>query len=108
MKIAVVGSGISGLASAYYLQKFSEVTLYEAENRLGGHTDTHRIDFQDKAFDIDTGFIVFNELNYPRFCHWLNELEVRWQPSNMSFAVSDTNTGLEYGTGDLAAFFCPA
>ena len=94
MKIAVVGSGISGLASAYYLQGFSEVTLFESENRLGGHTDTHRIDCADKTFHVDTGFIVFNQHNYPKFSHWLDELGIQWQSSNMSFSVSDAKTGI--------------
>ena len=105
MKIAVVGSGISGLASAYYLQGFSEVTLFESENRLGGHTDTHRIVFGDKTYHVDTGFIVFNQMHYPKFCCLLNELGVHWQTSNMSFSVSDAKTGLEYGTGGIDAFF---
>jgi len=105
VKIAVVGSGISGLASAYYLQGFSEVTLFESENRLGGHTDTHRIDCADKTFHVDTGFIVFNQHNYPKFSHWLDELGIQWQSSNMSFSVSDAKTGIEYGTGGIDAFF---
>ncbi|MBM29903.1 MAG: dehydrogenase [Gammaproteobacteria bacterium] len=105
MKVAVVGSGISGLASAYYLQRFSEVTIFEAESRLGGHTDTHQIDCADKTFHVDTGFIVFNQHNYPKFCHWLGELGIQWQSSHMSFSVRDTKTDLEYGTGGIDAFF---
>ena len=71
MKIAIVGAGISGLYAAHYLSKQHHVTLYEAHDTLGGHTDTHSITIKERNYKIDTGFIVFNEHNYHylyRYC----------------------------------------
>ena len=106
MKIAVVGSGISGLTSAYYLSKEHEVSLFEANNYLGGHTDTHNIDVAGQQYRIDTGFIVFNHENYPSFTALLNELGVSSQPTEMSFSVHNTLSGLEYNATDLNRLFC--
>ncbi len=106
MKIAVVGSGISGLTSAYYLSKHHEVSLFEANNYLGGHTDTHSIDVAGHSYRIDTGFIVFNHQNYPNFTALLNELSVASQPTEMSFSVHNTLSGLEYNATDLNRLFC--
>lgn len=104
MKVAVIGGGIAGLSAAWRLQGHGcQVELFEQEDRLGGHTDTHAINVAQGSVQIDTGFIVFNELNYPQFSQWLSELNVRSQPSHMSFAVRDERSGLEYGTGDLQA-----
>jgi predicted NAD/FAD-binding protein len=106
MKIAVVGAGISGLTSAYYLAKKHEVTVFEAGNYLGGHTDTHLIDISGKAFHVDTGFIVFNQQNYPNFSALLSQLGVDSQPTEMSFSVSNATSGLEYNATDLNKLFC--
>lgn len=106
MKIAVVGAGISGLASAYYLAKQHDVTLFEASNYLGGHTDTHSVEVAGKALNVDTGFIVFNEQNYPNFSQLLTELGVESQPTAMSFSVSNAKSGLEYNATDLNKLFC--
>lgn len=106
MKVAVVGAGISGIAAAHGLQDHADVTLFEAERRLGGHTDTHAILSGDRTYRVDSGFIVFNEENYPHFSAWLAELGVPSKPSDMSFGVSNRLTGLEYGTSTLDALFC--
>ena len=105
MRVAVVGGGIAGLAAADACQSFADVTLFEAQPRLGGHTDTHNLLVGDRAFAVDTGFIVFNRENYPLFSTWLDRLGVASQPTEMSFGVS-TSTGLEYGTSHLGAVFC--
>lgn len=106
MNVAVIGSGIAGLAAAYHLSGLAAVTLYEAQDRLGGHTDTHDIETADGVLAIDSGFIVFNEPNYPGFTAWLKTLGVGSQPSDMSFSVSCPRTGLEYGTDSAGALFC--
>ncbi len=106
MKIAIVGSGISGLYTAYYLSKQHHVTLYEANSTPGGHTDTHAIVLGDQTYAVDTGFIVFNEHNYHYFCRFLNDLGVASQPSDMTFSVTDALTGLEYNATTLDKLFC--
>jgi predicted NAD/FAD-binding protein len=106
MKIAIVGAGISGLTSAYYLAKHHQVTVFEAGNYLGGHTDTHSVEIAGKVVNVDTGFIVFNEQNYPNFSQLLSELDVSSQPTNMSFSVSNIKSGLEYNATDLNKLFC--
>ncbi len=105
MKIAVIGSGISGMTAAYYLSKQHEVSLFEAGDRLGGHTATIDVPENDNIIPIDTGFIVFNDWTYPGFIALLDELGVENLPTNMSFSVSDRNTGLEYAGSDLNTLF---
>jgi len=103
-RLAVVGGGIAGMAAAWRLQQSgAEVHLYEREARLGGHTHTHSLTVADGQVNVDTGFIVFNDQNYPAFSQWLQTLGVAAQPSNMSFAVRDELAQLEYGTTNLAA-----
>ncbi len=106
MKIAIVGSGISGIYAAHYLDKQHEVTLYEANPYLGGHTDTHHLVLEGRQFAVDTGFIVFNEHNYLHFCRFLEELNVSSKPSDMTFSVSDPQTGLEYNATTLDKLYC--
>lgn len=107
MKVAVVGAGISGLASAHYLDKQGhEVHLFEANNYVGGHTDTHVINVAGKSWNVDTGFIVFNYANYPYFSRFLEELGVESQASDMSFGVHNVHTGLEYNATSLDGLFC--
>jgi uncharacterized protein len=106
MKIAIVGSGISGLYAANYLSKQHEITIYEANPYLGGHTDTHNIFLTDRYVAVDTGFIVFNEHNYHYFCRFLRDLNVASQPSDMSFSVTDAKTGLEYNATTMDKLFC--
>ncbi len=106
MRIAVVGAGVSGIAAAYRLQQEADVVLFEGQGRLGGHTDTHAVLVGGATHAVDSGFIVFNPDNYPRFSSWLDELGVESQPSDMSFGVSNQATGVEYGSRGLGALFC--
>jgi len=106
MKIAIVGSGISGIYAAHYLSKQHQVTIFEANSYPGGHTDTHNIVLDEQNYPVDTGFIVYNEHNYHYFCRFLRDLGVITQPSNMSFSVVDTVTGLEYNATTMDKLFC--
>ncbi len=106
MRIAVVGAGISGLLAAYVLGREHEVTLFEAEDRLGGHTHTVDVTEPDGTVRaVDTGFIVFNDWTYPTFIRLLDHLGVAWQPSDMSFAVSCAARDLEYNGTSLDTLF---
>src|SRR3954466_3342715 len=89
MRIAIVGAGISGLATAHLLHRAHEVTVFEAGARPGGHANTVRVDTEHATHHVDTGFIVFNDRNYPNFEKLLAALNVPSQPSDMSFGVSD-------------------
>ena len=104
-RIAIIGSGIAGLASAYYLSRKHEVFLYEKETRLGGHTHTVTVDTSIGPLPIDTGFIVHNDLTYPNLIRLLRELEVPRVNSDMSFAVSCRKTGYEYSSRGLRGYF---
>ena len=100
-RVAVVGSGISGLAAAYYLSRKFEVTVFECDSRIGGHTNTVMVG--DTA--VDTGFIVHNERTYPHFCKLLAELGVAKQDSDMSFGVRTESGDFEYSSRGLGGFF---
>lgn len=89
MRVAIVGAGVSGLVCAHLLQHRHELTVFEAAGYPGGHVNTIRVDSADATHHVDTGFIVYNDRNYPRFVALLDELGVSTQPSNMSFSVSD-------------------
>jgi predicted NAD/FAD-binding protein len=91
IKIAVVGSGISGLGASYYLGKRHHVDLYESDTRIGGHTHTHKIQLE-KEINVDSGFIVFNDLNYPNLIQFFNDLGVETANTDMSFSVSSKNS----------------
>ncbi len=106
MRIAVVGSGIAGLASAWLLSRRHEVVLFERESRLGGHTHTHTVQQAGREYRVDSGFIVFNPHNYPLLSRLFGELGVRSQPTSMSFSVQDARNGLEYNATNLDAMFC--
>ena len=101
-RIAVVGSGVAGLTAAWVASRTAHVTLYEADDRLGGHADTHRVATPDGELAIDTGFIVHNRRTYPTLLRLFAELGVATQPSEMSLSVSDAGTGVEYA-GALGA-----
>lgn len=105
MKIAIIGSGISGLACAYYLRNIAEVTLFEGNDYLGGHTATKSIEFDGHSYSIDTGFIVYNNRTYPRFIELLSELDIKGQATEMSFSVRNDNTQLEYNGHNLHTLF---
>jgi len=98
VRIAIIGSGISGLTAAHHLHQRHEVTVYEADGRVGGHANTVPMHLDDGTWNVDTGFIVYNQRNYPVFSRLLSELRVETQPSDMSLAICDERTGLEWGT----------
>ena len=106
MRIAIVGSGISGLACAYRLSKQHDVTLFEANDYLGGHTHTHEVEQQGRTYQIDTGFIVFNPHNYPLLSALFDELGVSSQPTTMSFSAHRAGGAMEYNATTLDTLFC--
>tara|TARA_X000001036_G_scaffold422225_1_gene444960 strand:- start:8237 stop:9466 length:1230 start_codon:yes stop_codon:yes gene_type:complete len=105
MKIAVVGSGISGLSAAYYLSKKFKVDLFEQDDHFGGHSYTYDIKNKSKILPVDLGFIVFNKSTYPNLINFFNELEIPYEKSDMSFSVSIQNTNIEYGGKGFKAIF---
>lgn len=104
-KIAIIGSGISGLTAAYYLNKHHDICLYDADSRLGGHTATKAVHLNGKDYLIDTGFIVFNDWTYPNFITLLNELKVESQPTDMGFSVFNPDDDFEYAGTNLFTLF---
>lgn len=104
MNIAVVGSGISGLSCAWLLAKQHSVTLFEKDDRFGGHSHTVSVG-NDHPVPVDTGFIVFNEKTYPNLTAFFNHLQVPFVPTDMSFAVSLNNGALEYAGTNLSGLF---
>ena len=106
MRIAVVGSGIAGLASAWLLSRKHEVTLFEANSYFGGHTQTHDVEQAGQRYRIDSGFIVHNPAHYPLLTRMFAQLGVASQPTTMSFAVHGEASGLEYNAATLDTLFC--
>ena len=105
MKIAVVGSGISGLSAAYYLSKKHHVDLFEKEDHFGGHSHTIDLILNEKKISVDIGFIVFNHKTYPNLIEFFKENEVQIERSDMSFAVSVNDTKFEYCGRGLKGIF---
>jgi uncharacterized protein len=105
MKIAVVGTGVSGLVAAHRLHATHAVTVFEADGRVGGHANTVDVDIDGVTHGVDTGFIVYNEANYPGFSSLLRDLDVATQPTKMSFSVTDSRSGLEYRGSNLNTLF---
>ena len=105
MKLAIVGSGILGLVAAYRLYHEHEITIFEANDYIGGHTNTVDVDVDGERHVIDTGFIVFNDWTYPNFIQLLDELGVTSKPTTMSFSVRDERTDLEYNGQSLRTLF---
>jgi uncharacterized protein len=111
MRVAVIGSGIAGLASAWLLSQQHtseqhEVALFEASDYFGGHTHTHDIELQGRRYAVDSGFIVHNPAHYPLLNALFAELGVESQPTTMSFSVRNEASGLEYNATDLDGLFC--
>jgi predicted NAD/FAD-binding protein len=105
MRIAVIGTGVSGLVAAYLLGREHDLTVFEAQSHVGGHTLTSRIDWQGQEYHVDAGFIVFNEVNYPNLVRLFQKLGVESQATSMSFSVKSRRTGLEYaGTSPNGLF----
>jgi len=106
MRIAVVGSGIAGLASAWLLSRNHEITLFEVNSYFGGHTRTHDVEQAGRRYRVDSGFIVHNPLHYPLLTRMFDELGVATQPTTMSFSVHSETSGLEYNAATLDTLFC--
>jgi predicted NAD/FAD-binding protein len=105
MRVAIVGSGIAGLVAAHRLHPAHDVELFEAGSWIGGHTHTVTVELGGREFDVDTGFIVYNERNYPHFDRLLRELGVATQPTEMSFGLRSERTGVEYSGDSLGGLF---
>jgi uncharacterized protein len=107
MRVAVIGSGISGLSAAYFLSKKYKVDLFEKNDHFGGHSFT--VDIVDKTLSetisVDIGFIVFNKINYPNLVKFFHDLNISYEKSNMSFSVSVRNSSIEYSGTGLGGFF---
>lgn len=114
-RVAIIGSGISGLTAAYLLNNYGacldngerrfEISVFESANRIGGHTATIAVEHEGAHYNIDTGFIVYNDWTYPNFIRLINELGVETQATDMSFSVSCNDTGLEYSGSSLNTLF---
>ena len=106
MKIAVVGSGISGLSAAYYLSKKHKVDLFEKENQFGGHANTLRVTYDiNQEVDVDIGFMVFNKSTYPNLINFFLENKIEIEKSDMSFSVSESGSSLEYCGKGIGGIF---
>ncbi|MFL5334108.1 MAG: FAD-dependent oxidoreductase, partial [Geminicoccaceae bacterium] len=103
MRIAVVGTGIAGLATAWLLNRRHAVTVFEAETRVGGHSHTVQVRAGGHDVPVDTGFMVYNEHTYPLLTQLFAHLGVRTEPTSMSFSASIADGSLEYGGGSLGA-----
>ncbi|WP_434604786.1 FAD-dependent oxidoreductase [Pseudomonas sp. Z4-7] len=105
MRIAIIGSGISGLTCAYLLSRQHQVSLFEADNRIGGHTHTVDVEWAGQRYGVDTGFIVYNDWTYRNFIRLMDQLGVASRPTEMSFSVHDPASGLEYKGHTLGSLF---
>lgn len=105
MKIAIIGAGISGLTAAWRLHRDHDITVFEANSYPGGHTNTVDVELDGEQHAVDTGFIVFNDWTYPRFISLLEELNVDWLPTSMSFSVRCDSANLEYNGSSLNGLF---
>jgi predicted NAD/FAD-binding protein len=105
MKIAIIGCGIAGSIVAHRLHGKHDITIYEAASHVGGHTHTHSVEQAGRRYEVDTGFIVFNDRTYPNFIALLEELGVASQESSMSFSVRNEASGLEYNGTTLNSLF---
>ena len=104
-RVAIVGSGIAGLTAAYRLQNDVDVTVFEQNDWIGGHTHTVDVTLDGQSYAVDTGFIVFNEWTYPRFLNLLSELNLPRQDTDMSFSVMSETTSIEYAGTNLSTLF---
>ena len=105
MKIAIVGSGISGLSCAYLLHKKHDITVFESSNKPGGHVNTVKTIGQTGTYNVDTGFIVFNRENYPNFVRLLEKLRIDSQETRMGFSVQSKELNLEYSGESITGLF---
>ena len=105
MKIAVIGSGISGLSAAYFLSKKFKVDLFEKDDHFGGHSYTYEIKDNNKVIPVDLGFIVFNKITYPNLINLFKDLNIPYEKSDMSFSVSIKNSNIEYSGSGVGGIF---
>jgi predicted NAD/FAD-binding protein len=105
MRIAIVGAGVSGMVTAHLLHPRHEIVVFEAGESAGGHANTVRVDTPEQTHRVDTGFMVFNDRNYPNFERLLRQLGVAWQRSDMSFGVSDGRGDFEYNSASPNGLF---
>lgn len=105
MKIAIVGTGISGLLTAHLLHEDHDITVFEADARIGGHSNTVEVEHEGRTWPVDTGFIVYNDWTYPNFIRMLDRLGVENHATEMSFSVRCDRTGLEYCGSSVSALF---
>jgi predicted NAD/FAD-binding protein len=105
MKIAIAGTGISGLVAAHLLHREHDVTVFEADSRIGGHTHTFDVEVDGEQHAVDTGFIVFNTKTYPNFVKLLDRIGVESDPTDMSFGLACERSGLEWGSRGLGSLF---
>lgn len=103
--VAIIGTGISGLTCGYLLNKTADITVYEANDYIGGHTATKKIIDDGIERNIDTGFIVFNDWTYPRFIKLMKQLDVAYQPTEMSFSVTSKKANIEYNGNTINSLF---
>jgi len=104
-RIAIIGSGISGQTCGYLLSKQHHVTLFEANDYVGGHTATIDLDIDNKTLAVDTGFIVFNDRTYPNFIKMMKQIGITSKATEMSFSVHNKVSGLEYNGHNLDTLF---
>ncbi len=105
MKIAIVGSGIAGNTIAHLLYRQHDITVFEKNSRIGGHSHTHQIELENKQINVDTGFIVFNKKTYPLFTNLMDKLGVAYENSNMSFSVFSEENNVEYNGTSINTLF---
>ncbi len=105
LKVAIVGTGIAGNVAAHRLAREHDITVFEADDRIGGHTNTLDVEHDGCSYAVDTGFIVFNDRTYPNFIALLNEIGAGWRDSDMSFSVQHETAGLEYNGSTYNALF---
>ncbi len=104
-RLAIIGTGISGLGCAYFLHDHYDLTLFEAGDYVGGHTNTVTVMEEDREVPIDTGFMVFNHQTYPQLCRLFEKLGVETKPTDMSFSLAHQPTGYEYNGGSMDTIF---
>jgi len=105
MKIAIVGTGISGLTAAYLLNREHDIVVFEKNDYVGGHTHTHDVKTNESSLAVDSGFIVYNEVTYPNFIKLLDQLGVQRQKTTMGFSVKSVKKNLEYAGNSLKTLF---
>jgi len=105
MRIAIIGTGISGMTVAHLLHPEHHLTIFEAGEHIGGHTNTVVVEKEQCSYPVDTGFIVHNDWTYPNFIQLLQQIGAEAEDTEMSFSVSNEGTGLEYNGHDLNTLF---